>query len=345
VQADNRRVRRPRRNRRFWTAAASVALCGLGLGTASVEAAKPPKIGGCRVFPAFQGPATARSAANQTAWNQDVSKAPLDRRSNGYIDRITSLGGNQVVHADFGGNGAYGIPYTTVGRDQRRVRVNVTSYPDQSDFGLAPIPPGAPIEGGSDRHVLVLQRHRCDLFEMFAAHYIGGAGHRWRAASTARFDLRSTRLREDGWTSADAAGLPILPGLVRYGEVARGHVHHAIRATFAETRRAYIHPATHYASSQCGVNLPPMGLRLRLRRGYYRANLHRFPRGSQSRVIFKALYQYGIINADNGGTGSNWFITGARSKRWKDGDLNRLKTVPGTAFGVVDSRARIRTPC
>ena len=269
----------------------------------------------------------------------------MDPRSAGYINRITSLGGNQVVHPDFGGNGRYGIPYTTVGPHQRRVRVTVTSYPDESDFGLAPIPPTAPVENGSDRHVLVLQRQRCRLFEMFGAHYTGGAGHRWTAGSTARFDLRSSGLRPDGWTSADAAGLPILPGLVRYGEVRRGHVRHAIRVTFAETRRAYIHPATHYASSLCDRDLPPMGLRLRLRRGYFRRHLHRFPLHSQSRVIFKALYHYGIINADNGGSGSNWFITGARSRRWNDGDLNRLKTVPGTAFVVVRSQAPLKTPC
>jgi hypothetical protein len=204
------------------------------------------------------------------------------------------------------------------------VRVNVTAYPDQSDFGLAPIPPGAPVEYGSDRHVLVLQRGRCDLFELFAAHYAGGTGHRWNAGSTARFDLGSDRLRPDGWTSADAAGLPILAGLVRYGEVKRGRVRHAIRVTFAETRRAYIHPASH---------------------SYFRDNLHRFPRGSQARVIFRALFHYGIINADSGGTGANWFITGARSTGWDDEDLNRLKTVPGGAFVVVDSRAPLRTPC
>jgi hypothetical protein len=180
---------------------------------------------------------------------------------------------------------------------------------------------------------------------MFAAHYVGGSGQRWNAGSTARFDLRSTKLRPDGWTSADAAGLPILAGLVRYGEVAQGSVRHAIRATFAETRRAYIHPATHYASSLCNPDLPPMGLRLRLKRSYFVDNLHRFPDGSQSRVIFRALYRYGIINADNGGSGANWFITGARSKSWRDSDLNRLKSVPGTAFVVVDSQAPVRTPC
>jgi hypothetical protein len=132
---------------------------------------------------------------------------------------------------------------------------------------------------------------------------------------------------------------------VRHGEVKNGSVRHAIRVTFAETRRAYIHPATHYASDQCDPDLPPMGLRLRMRRSYFQHNLHRFPDGSQSRVIFRALYHYGMVNADNGGAGSNWFITGARSTRWRDGNLNRLKTVPGTAFVVVDSRAPIKTPC
>jgi hypothetical protein len=340
------RLDRPRRR----SLAAGLALVGLALGTAGpkasfAQAAKPPRVGGCAVFPAFQGPATARSAARQTAWNQDVSRSPIDANSSDYVDRITELGGNQVVHPDFGGNGRYGIPYATVGRDQRRVQVNVTGYPDESDFGRAPIPPWAPIENGSDRHVLVLQRHHCDLFEIFNARYLGGTGRRWNAGSTARFDLRAKGLRPDGWTSADAAGLPILPGLVRFGEVSRGHVRHAIRATFSETRRAYIHPATHYASSQCDPDLPPMGLRLRLRRTYFERNLHRFPGGTQSRVIFRALYHYGIINADNGGSGSNWFITGARSKRWADADLNRLKTVPGTAFAVVDSRAPVSTPC
>jgi hypothetical protein len=320
-----------------------VAAC---MGAAGVaHGAPPPQIRGCDVFPAFNGDARARSAAGQNAWNQDVSKTPLDPNSRNYIDAITGLGGNQVVHPDFGGNGAYGIPYTTVPRDQRRVRVNVTDYPDQSDFGLAPIPPSAPVEYGSDRHLLVVQRGRCDLFELFAAHYTGGTGHRWNAGSTARFDLDSSRLRADGWTSADAAGLPILAGLVRHGEVKRGQVRHAIRVTFAETRRAYIHPATHYASSSCNPSLPPMGLRLRLRHSYFRDNLHRFPRGSQARVIFRALFHYGIINADNGGAGANWFITGARSRGWNDEDLNRLKTVPGSAFVVVDSRAPVRTPC
>jgi hypothetical protein len=334
-----------RQTRRVWLGAMSLALLALALGAAPGRASMAPRIGGCPIFPTFKGRATAQSAADQTAWNQDVSKAPIDPNSDDYIARITSLGGNQVVHPDFGGNGAYGIPYATVGRHQRRVEVNVTGYPDESDFGRAPIPASAPVENGSDRHVLVLQRHRCDLFEMYAAHHVRGRGHRWTAGSTARFNLHSDRLRHDGWTSADAAGLSILAGLVRPGEVHRGHVRHAIRVTFEETRRAYIHPATHYASDLCDPDLPPMGLRLRLDSSYFRRNLHRFPAGSQSRVIFKALYHYGIVNADNGGTGANWFITGASSKRWHDNDLNRLKAVRGTAFVVVDSRARVRTPC
>jgi hypothetical protein len=325
--------------------AAPAVLLAVGIAASPAAAAKPPRVGGCPIFPAFSGPVTAPSAANQTAWNQDVSKAPIDSRSGSYIRGITGLGGNQVVHPDFGGNGRYGIPYNTVGRDQRRVRVHATAYPGESDFGRAPIPPHARRENGSDRHVLVLQRGTCDLFEMFGARYVGGHGHRWKAASTAKFNLHSTKLRHDGWTSADAAGLPILPGLVRYGEVKRGNVRHAIRATFSETREAYIHPATHYASDHCARDLPPMGLRMRLSQSYYESNLHRFPKGSQSRVIFTALYHYGIINADNGGPGSNWFITGASSKGWRDGDLNRLKSVPGTAFVVVRSQAGITTPC
>jgi hypothetical protein len=325
--------------------AALVVLGVVGLTASAAAAAKPPQVGGCPVFPAFTGPATAPSAADQTAWNQDVSRAPIDPRSSSYIRGITHLGGNQVVHPDFGGNGRYGIPYNTVGPNQPRVRVHVTAYPGESDFGRAPIPPDARRENGSDHHVLVLQRGTCNLFEMFAARYVGGRGHRWNAGSTAEFNLQSTKLRHDGWTSADAAGLPILPGLVREGEVEHGQVRHAIRATFSETRRAYIHPATHYASDACTRDLPPMGLRLRLSQSYYENNLHRFPQGSQSRVIFTALYHYGIINADNGGTGSNWFITGASSKKWHDGDLDRLKSVPGTAFVVVRSQAPITTPC
>jgi hypothetical protein len=321
--------------------AAVVAAGAIAIAAGSpTEAAKSPRLAGCAVFPAFRGGPHAASAPTEAAWNQNVSHAPVDRRSARYLRTIKGLGGNQVVHPDFGGNGRYGIPYAVVGRHQRRVRVKVSPYGDESDFGRAPIPANAPIERGSDRHVVVLQRGTCRLYEMFAARYLGGRGHAWHAGSTARWNLSSAGLRRLGWTSADAAGLPILPGLVRYGEVAHGAVRHAIRATFAATRAAYVKPATHFASSHCNRGLPPMGLRLRLRSSYYRKHLHHFPKGSQSRPIFTALYRYGIINADNGGEGSNWFITGASSKRWNDHDLDRLKSVPGSAFAVVKSAAK-----
>jgi hypothetical protein len=321
--------------------AAVAATCGAAIASSAGSAAKPPaRLAGCSVFPAYTGPGRGRSAANESAWNQNVSNAPIDPDSKQIIKAITKLGGNQVVHPDFGGNGRYGIPYTTVGRHQKKVRVKVSPYGDESDFGRAPIPRNAPVEGGSDRHVLVLQRGTCKDYEMFGANYRGGKGHRWHAASTALFDFGKTKLRHAGWTSADAAGLPILPGLVRVGEVKRGVVHHALRATFAETRAAYLKPATHFASSECNRFLPAMGMRFRLSHYYFKKNLHRYPDGSQSQVIFQALYHYGIINADNGGPGANWFIGGASSKRWHDGDLNRLKSIPGHAFVVVKSVAK-----
>jgi hypothetical protein len=305
------------------------------------ETRSPARLAGCDVFPAFQGSDTAPQAGNQTAWNQDVSHAPKDPKSATYIDRITSEGGNQAIHPDFGGNGRYGIPYVVVGSGQQPYPVHFNAYGDQSDPGPYPIPPDAPVEGGSDRHVLAVQRGTCKLYELFAAHF-DDAKQRWVAASGAVFNLnRPGPLRPNGWTSADAAGLPILPGLVRAGEVGDGQIRHAIRATFAETRKGYIHPATHYASDDCHADVPPMGLRLRLQAGYFKHNLDRFPPGSQSRAIFVALYHYGIINADNG---SNWYITGARAKAWNDDDLNRLKSVPGRAFVVVKA-GRIHTPC
>src|SRR5258705_2215169 len=158
------------------TLAAVTALLIMGLAASPANAAKTPRVGGCPIFPAFTGAATAPSAPNQTAWNQDVSKAPMDPRSSSYIRGITRLGGNQVVHPDFGGNGRYGIPYNTVGRHQRRVRVHVSAYPGESDFGRAPIPPHARRENGSDHHVPVLQRGTCDLFEIFGAPYGGASG-------------------------------------------------------------------------------------------------------------------------------------------------------------------------
>jgi hypothetical protein len=292
-----------------------------------------PSLGSCDVFPPFTGSPTAPSAANQTAWNQDISKAPVDPRSSQYMAKIHSLGGNQDIHPDFGSNPNYGIPYAVVPGVQPKVPIRFTLYGDESDPGPYPIPPHAPVEAGSDRHVLVVDRDNCKLYESGGSKYVGGVTNAWSAFGGALFNLsRAAPLRHEFWTSADAAGLPIFPGLVRYDEVASGHIDHAIRVTFDQTRRAFIHPATHYASDSCNVNLPPMGLRFRLRPSY---DLSHFT--GQALVIARALKRYGMINADNG---SNFYITGATDSRWNDSNLNQLKGIPGSAFQVVKSQAK-----
>jgi hypothetical protein len=204
------------------------------------------------------------------------------------------------------------------------VPITFTEYGDESDPGPYPIPPDAPVEGGSDRHVLVVDTDNCMLYELYHAEY-NGVG--WDAGSGVVFDLLSNRLRPETWTSADAAGLPIFPGLARYDEVASGEIRHALRFTVQRTRRGYIHPATHWASNSDDPNLPPMGLRLRLRADYDISGYR-----GQARVILEALKRYGMIVADNG---TSWFITGASDPRWDDDDLNQLKSVPGDAFEAV----------
>lgn len=351
--ADNARMALSRARSRAVAPAALAAAAALAVACGPDDAGAA-SVGGCEVFPAFTGPAGARSADDQTAWNQDVSQAPVDPRSDRYMRRIRDLGGNQRLHPDFGGNGEYGIPVTVAGAQEPLVQVAIGpgGYPDESEFGIgtggpanAPIPLDAPIEGGpasdGDRHVIAVREGACDLWEMFRS-FPQAANDRWRADSTALFDLGSAERHPEAWTSADAAGLPILPGLVRYEEVAAGSVDHAIRATFAATRRAYLHPAVHYASDRCGRSLPPMGLRLRLKAGYFGRHLGDFRTGSQARPIFKALRHYGLIVVDNG---SNWFFTGATDPRWDDDELGQLKDVPGRAFQVVDSEAPVTTPC
>jgi len=271
-------------------------------------------LGSCHVFPA------------DNAWNRDVSGLPVDPNSTNYISAITALGGNQKLHADFGGGGAYGIPYITVPGTQPLVPVDFDAYGDESDPGPYPIPLAAPIEDGSDAHVLAVDRDHCKLYELFAA---SPGTSRWTADSGAVFDLTSNALRPEGWTSADAAGLPIFPGLVRYDEVASGHIDHALRFTVSKSQQAYLHPATHDASSSTDPNLPPMGLRLRLKASF---NTSSFT--GQARVVLDALKKYGMIVADNG---SNWFISGSADSRWNDTDLNQLKNVPGGAFEVVNT--------
>jgi hypothetical protein len=214
--------------------------------------------------------------------------------------------------------------------DQPEVPIRYVAYGGESDPGPFPVPLEAPVEGGADatgdRHVIALRSATCELFELYRAYPDGGG---WRADSGARFDLTSNALRPLGWTSADAAGLPILPGLVRHEEVAAGEIRHAIRVTFSRTRRGYILPATHSASSDTDPDLPPMGLRLRLAASFDTSSLT-----GQASVIAEAMQRYGLIVADNG---SNWFFQGAPSVGWDDDDLNQLKAISGDEFEVVDT--------
>jgi hypothetical protein len=284
------------------------------------EALRHPAAPRCPIFP------------KTNPWNQRVDRLPVAANSDAIIN---SIGRDETVHADFGAGlwngGPIGIPITVVRGAQKKVRV-AFEYADESDHGPYPIPRNVKIEGGprsdGDRHALILDRDNCRLYEVFAL-YPAGSG-RWRAGSGAIWNLRSNRLRPAGWTSADAAGLPILPGLARYDEVARGRIDHALRFTVRRTRRAYVHPARHYASDSNDRNLPPMGLRLRLKASYAIAG---YPR--QARIVLEALKRYGMLVADNG---SDWYITGAPDPRWSNEQLHTLHRVPGSAFEVVQTR-------
>jgi hypothetical protein len=278
-----------------------------------------PTLAGCPMFP------------TDNPWNRDISNDPVDSNSDNYIASINQ--GATYLHADFGSNLDYGIPYTIVPGTQPMVPITFDEYGDESDPGPYPIPPNAPVEAGSDHHVLVLNSGTCKLYELYHASK-DPSGPGWTAGSGAVFTMTSNALRPEGWTSADAAGLPILPGLVRYDEAASGSIKHAVRFTVWRSQKAYIHPATHYASSYTDSNLPPMGLRLRLKASY---DISGFT--GQARVILEALKRYGMIVADNG---TSWYITGATDSRWDDDDLDQLKTVPGSAFEVVQSGTIIK---
>jgi len=262
------------------------------------------------------------------AWNKDISGEPIDPNSN---NLIASIGLNTGLHPDFGTvwEGApIGIPYVLVSGNQSKSYVEF-DYADESDIGPYPIPPNPPIEGGTngegDRHILMLDTDNWKLYELYAA-YPTSRG--WRAGSGAIFDLNSNALRPKGWTSADAAGLPILPGLVRYDEVMlRGEITHALRFTVQRSRRAYTHPARHFASSNTDPNLPPMGMRVRLKASF---DISAYPAPVQ--VILRALKKYGMIVADNG---SNWFVSGVPDSRWDDNVLRAIKNVKGRDFEVV----------
>jgi hypothetical protein len=263
-------------------------------------------------------------------WNQDISRAPVDPNSDRIIAAISA---DDRLHPDFGTvyrGVPNGIPYIVVAGSQPRVPINLTSFARESDPGPYPVPRNAPIEGGpkadGDRHVLVIDRDNWKLYEMFSA-FPGNDGT-WRAASGAIFDLKSNALRTDGWTSADAAGLPIFPGLVRYDEVfEQREIRHALRFTVRKSRSAYVFPARHYASSETDANLPPMGMRVRLKASF---DISSYSPANQ--VILRALKKYGMFVADNG---PSWFLSGAPDMRWSDDDLGLLKNIKGFNFEVV----------
>ena len=304
-------------HRRVLIIGAVLALAGAGSAAALAAGQYPfgTTTGGCKVFPA------------DNPWNENISKLPVSPLSGAYVASI----GSGDLHPDFGSNLTYGIPYAVVPRSQAKVPIHFTAYGSQSDKGPYPIPPGAPVEGGAgssgDRHVLVVQAGACKLYELYDAH--PNADGSWDAGSGAVFNLRSDKLRPDGWTSADAAGLPIFAGLIRYSEIQRGVINHAIRFTAPSTQEGFIHPATHFASSSTDPNLPPMGLRLRLKASF---DISHFPR--VARIILRAMKKYGLILADNG---SPWYFQGATDPRWNDDQLDTLKSVPGSAFEAVQT--------
>jgi hypothetical protein len=259
-------------------------------------------------------------------WNTDVSTAAVDPNSNAIM---TNWVGSVNVHPDWGNDPTYGIPYVVVDGNQSLVKVNLQAYGDESDPGPMPVPANALVEGGSsstgDRHVLVLDNGNCFLYELYNSS-VNGDGS-WNADSTAVWDLLSDEQRPYQWTSADAAGLPIFPGLVRYDEVASGKIQHAFRFTLPKTRAAFIPPASHWAANTSDPSAPPMGMRLRLKSSY---DISGF--SSQMQVILTAMKHYGLILADNG---SSLFVTGVSDSRWGS-DLDSLKTVPSSAFEVVE---------
>jgi hypothetical protein len=302
---------------------AAAAVAALALATAGTSATPaPPKVGGCQVFPAT------------SAWNERVDTLPVAGDSSRLI---ASIGLSNGVPADFGSGlwdgSRIGIPYTVVhGKTTPKSRVSF-EYADESDKGPYPIPGNVPIEGqpsssnDGDRHALIVDRDSCRLYELYALQRVGG---RWQAGSGAIFDLRSNRLRPAGWTSADAAGLPILPGLARWdGDAATGVIRHALRFTAERTRRAYVYPARHDASSSTDPSLPPMGLRVRLKAS---VDISKLPR--QARIVAQAMKTYGMILADNG---SSWFVSGAPSPHWSNDQLPALGALHGSDFEVVDT--------
>jgi outer membrane murein-binding lipoprotein Lpp len=299
------------------TLAAALLAVALLAGS-SARAVRLPAARGCPVFP------------RNNPWNQRVDKLPVAADS---AELIASIGLDDPVHADFGSGkwdgGPIGIPFDVVSARTPRRRVSF-EYADESDRVRYPIPAHVHIEGGAqatgDRHALLVDRSNCRLYELYD---LRDSTSGWAAGSGAVWNLRSNHLRPAGWTSADAAGLPIFPGLARWDEVSRGVIDHALRFTAPRTRRAYVYPARHYASSSTDPSLPPMGLRVRLKAS---VNAASFPR--QARVVLRALQRYGMILADNG---SPWYVSGAPNRHWNNDALHTLGRLTGADFEVVDT--------
>jgi hypothetical protein len=286
-----------------------------GGGPADDGFAGSPTIGECPVFP------------NDNPWNTDVSSYPVDA-SHDYIGSL----GSMTLWPDFGGDGAYGIPFVSVPFTQPLVPISF-DVADESDPGPYPTPLDAPVEGGGDRHVLTLRQGDCKLFELYAAEREGSG---WHAYSGAAWDLRSNALRPERWTSADAAGLPILPGLARRDEADSGVIRHALRITVPVTQKAYIHPATHWASDDTDPDQPPMGLRVRLKASYDISGLR-----GQAHAIAQALKTYGAIVADNAGS-NRVYVGGAVDPGWDDEALNGIKAIPASALEAVQTGPVVR---
>jgi hypothetical protein len=292
-------------------AAAALALACAG---GSAHALRVPAAPKCPVFP------------TSNPWNQRVDKLPVASNSSAIIG---SIGASTGLHADFGSGlwdgSPIGIPFDVVTKKTPRSRVGF-EYSDESDHVGYPIPKRVHIEGGSDHHALLLDRDACRLYELGGLEKQNGRWHAWAGAT---WNLRSNKVRPAGWTSADAAGLPIFPGLARWDEAKRGVIDHALRFTVSRTRKAFVYPARHYASSLTDPSLPPMGLRVRLKASF---DIRPYPK--QARIVLTALKRYGMIVADNG---SDWYITGAPSPGWSNDQLHTLGRVKGSDFEVVDT--------
>jgi hypothetical protein len=294
--------------------AAVLAVLALACAGGAAHALRLPSAKRCAIFP------------KTNPWNRRVDRLPVAANSAAII---ASIGVNTGLHTDFGSGlwegSPIGIPFDVVSRSTPRSRVTF-EYSDESDHVGYPVPKRVHIEGGSDHHALLLDKTACRLYELGGLKKQSGRWHAWAGAT---WSLRSNRVRPAGWTSADAAGLPIFPGLARFDEARRGMIDHALRFTVQRTRRAYVYPARHFASSLTDPTLPPMGLRVRLKASF---DVSRFPR--QARIVLTALKRYGMIVADNG---SDWYISGAPNKGWSNDQLHTLGQVKGSSFEVVDT--------